>query len=827
MTDNSNFLDNDLNTTRVITATAGVQTFANSATDSSYSLDPTDRVDFYRLNVSRSSNVILTLSNLSGDANLELLDYSGTLSEGKSENSGTATEAIVKRGADALDAGGTYYIRVYTSDSSVTANYTLTVNTNSTTRADLLWRNYSTGRNTLWQMNGSQFSNSRNMPTLTNINWQQRGAADFDGDGQADYLWRNPASGQNGIWLMDAFGNIRATTGLPLIADAAWKMIGPGDFNQDGKADILWYNTATGRTDVWLMNGIQFARSSRLPDELDRNWVPEAAGDFNQDQHTDIVWRNVNTGQLRVWLMNQTTYTGVVSIANQPSPGALWNVGGVGDFNGDGHLDVAWRENGGLGRQAIWFLNQTTYRGFTFFGFNLTDLNWQMTGVVNTPPALDLAGNTLGTAFTIGTIALDPAQGITSRALTYQDTSGTTSDPEDYYRFTLAGTNTVKISVSGLPEAVDIQLIQDINNNGVIDQNEIIASETRDTSGSGPIDVIPTRQLAAGSYFIRIRDLAAGSSNYRLNLTVEEFAPLDLQVVTPFNLNRSSLALSSTGTQTVRATYSLRNGGTRPQDNATFRIGFYLSRDNIITTSDKLLTTVTKTLTPGQTLSNQTQDLTIPNATDLWWGADQSYYIGMIIDPPSSGSPTGDFIETDERNNVISRALPVTGTLRPDLEGNGLNVAVVGGGPAAPGKQIQLTGSINNKGNRSTGTSPTDTFLVTFVLSQDDFYGAGDRFLAQAEFKPIASKTIVSFNSNITDRNQPSYFTSSSITLPGLNDWEGWQQGNGRYYIAMQIDFLGQVNEGSEGAIENNVNYGRLTNRYIDYNFIDISGIVL
>jgi hypothetical protein len=28
-----------------------------------------------------------------------------------------------------------------------------------------------------------------------------------------------------------------------------------GDFNGDGKADILWRNSSTGQVEIWLMNG--------------------------------------------------------------------------------------------------------------------------------------------------------------------------------------------------------------------------------------------------------------------------------------------------------------------------------------------------------------------------------------------------------------------------------------------------------------------------------------------------------------------------------------------------------------------------------------------
>ena len=220
---------------------------------------------------------------------------------------------------------------------------------NGDTRDDILWQN-DNGAVTNWlgQPNGGMAGNIANLGAGAGPGWHIVGIGDFNGDTRDDILWQN----DNGVvtnWLGQPNGGMAGNiANLGASAGPGWHIVGIGDFNGDTRDDILWQND-NGFVTSWLgqSNGGMAGNIANLYANPGAGWHVVGIGDFNGDTRDDILWQNVN-GAVTNWL-GQPNGSMAGNISNlYASPGAGWQVVGIGDYNGDTRDDILWQNSNGV-----------------------------------------------------------------------------------------------------------------------------------------------------------------------------------------------------------------------------------------------------------------------------------------------------------------------------------------------------------------------------------------------------------------------------------------------------------------------------------------------
>jgi hypothetical protein len=241
--------------------------------------------------------------------------------------------------------------------------------------SDILWRHASSGHNALWRMAGTSLAASAFLTAaVPDERWRMIRTGDFDGDGKADILWRRAGTGEIAVWLMDGV-RLAASAFLPAVPNPAWTVAGTGDFDGDGKIDLLWRNAATGDNVIWRMNGLTLARAAFITPVADTGWTIAATGDFDGDGRADLLWRNTSTGATAIWLMNGFTMTSNSSIGTVVPD---WVIAGAADYDGDGRSDILWRHRTS-GQNAIWLMDRFTSTESALLP-GVPDASWTIVG---------------------------------------------------------------------------------------------------------------------------------------------------------------------------------------------------------------------------------------------------------------------------------------------------------------------------------------------------------------------------------------------------------------------------------------------------------------
>jgi YD repeat-containing protein len=268
---------------------------------------------------------------------------------------------------------------------------------------------------------------------------------DFDGDGKfeivsqrtGDGLVRMYSSNVSGIFNVEtSYQNICVQSSCNPIFTTNfelpdWRIMGSGDFNGDGKSDLVWYNPATKQLAITIMNGSTVTQKVDVASpppigtltqrydlrgiaDVDGNGTPDlifeqyifyrgpglqmnrvvmffsgttvesvvhyadnynyfswivGVGDLNGDGKADTLRQDLETGDLYAWFAPASglgnaspNYVAPTLIYSNPNPN--YRVVQLGDFDGDGKLDILLRVSSGQNNDPdkgqIYYLKNTT-----------------------------------------------------------------------------------------------------------------------------------------------------------------------------------------------------------------------------------------------------------------------------------------------------------------------------------------------------------------------------------------------------------------------------------------------------------------------------------
>ncbi|MEM9301980.1 MAG: DUF4347 domain-containing protein [Pseudomonadota bacterium] len=211
---------------------------------------------------------------------------------------------------------------------------------------DLVIRNSSNNFWHVYYLNGAtgQPNSSRHISVSGDPDDEFQGLGDLNGDGIGDVLTRNSDTGEWKGWYLTASGELAFTQVLAIDVSDTTVTQGIADFDGDGTDELLLRSTSDGRwTAYTFAAGTGEVTGSRSPN-LTRvsDWVFEGAGDFDGNGRDDVLMRRTDDGR---WLIYTFTATGDRESQRRVglTPRLEWQLQWLDDFDGDGNTDALLR----------------------------------------------------------------------------------------------------------------------------------------------------------------------------------------------------------------------------------------------------------------------------------------------------------------------------------------------------------------------------------------------------------------------------------------------------------------------------------------------------
>ncbi|HEY6173220.1 MAG TPA: trypsin-like serine protease [Kofleriaceae bacterium] len=228
--------------------------------------------------------------------------------------------------------------------------------------SDIVWRNTGTtnhGQISIWHAGATTVPPT--FPGVVDDSLQLVTSGDFDADGRDDLLWRNvgagPSHGQISIW----YDASTSHTGNPGTVPDSVQVLGTGDFDFDGHSDVLFRDSSTAEVFAWMSGDP--GRTWHIEHRDISEWQFVGTGNFfgfATSARGEIMWKRIGgsgpIGELSMIYPGilGDGHTELPATSDQLAYSASHKIQGIGDFDGNGSDDLLWR--GTDGTLSIWYM---------------------------------------------------------------------------------------------------------------------------------------------------------------------------------------------------------------------------------------------------------------------------------------------------------------------------------------------------------------------------------------------------------------------------------------------------------------------------------------